>query len=103
MAELIALLSEASSDLLADIRAFPRSRSNPQFNGPVLQEALAQSGVAYRYLPALGGRRHGRKGDSPNMLWRNESFRAYADYAGTAEFRAGLAELCALAGGHRCT
>ncbi|MGH8300717.1 MAG: DUF488 family protein, partial [Steroidobacteraceae bacterium] len=42
-------------------------------------------------------------GDSPNMLWRNESFRAYADYAGTAEFRAGLAELCALAGGHRCT
>lgn len=36
------------------------------------------------------------------MLWRNESFRAYADYAGTAEFRAGLAELRALAGEHRC-
>lgn len=102
MAELIALLAEARSDLLADIRAFPRSRSNPQFNGPVLQESLAESGVAYRYLPALGGRRHGRKADSPNMLWRNESFRAYADYAGTAEFRAGLEELCALAAGHRC-
>lgn len=102
VAELIALLGEAGSDLLADIRAFPRSRSNPQFNGPVLQEALAESGVAYRYLPALGGRRHGRKADSPNMLWRNESFRAYADYAGTAEFRAGLGELCALAAGHRC-
>ena len=102
VAELIALLAEASADLVADIRAFPRSRANPQFNGPALQEELAAAGIAYRYLPALGGRRHGRKQDSPNMLWRNDSFRAYADYAGTAEFRAGLEELCALAGGHRC-
>jgi len=102
VAELIALLHEADADLLADVRAFPRSRANPQFNGPELQEALAQSRIAYHYLPALGGRRHGRKGDSPNMLWRNESFRAYADYAGTPEFRAGLEELCALAGEHRC-
>lgn len=102
VAELIELLGEAGADLVADVRAFPRSRTNPQFNGPVLPEALAPAGIAYRYLPALGGRRHGRKGQSPNMLWRNESFRAYADYAGTAEFRAGLEELCALAGEHRC-
>lgn len=102
VAELIALLREAAVDLLADIRAFPRSRANPQFNGPELQEELAAAGIAYRYLPALGGRRHGRRGDSPNMLWRNESFRAYADHAGSAEFRAGFQELCALAGEHRC-
>ena len=102
VAELIALLREAAVDLLADIRAFPRSRANPQFNGPELQAQLAAAGMAYRYLPALGGRRHGRKGDSPNMLWRNESFRAYADHAGSAEFRAGFQELCALAGEHRC-
>lgn len=100
--ELVALLREAAADLVADVRAFPRSRANPQFNGPALQEELAAAGIDYRYLPALGGRRHGRKAESPNMLWRNESFRAYADYAGTAEFRAGLAELCALAGEHRC-
>ena len=100
--ELIALLAEVAADLIADVRAFPRSRTNPQFNGPALQEALAGAGIAYRFLPALGGRRHGHKNSSPNMLWRNESFRAYADYAGTAEFRAGLEELCALTGGHRC-
>lgn len=102
VAELIALLEEAAVDLLADIRAFPRSRANPQFNGPELEKDLAAAGMAYRYLPALGGRRHGRKGDSPNRLWRNESFRAYADYACSEEFRAGFQELCALAAEHRC-
>lgn len=102
VAELIELLGEAAADLVADVRAFPRSRTNPQFNAQALEEALAPAGIAYRCLPALGGRRHGGKGLSPNMLWRNESFRAYADYAGTAEFRAGLGELCALAGEHRC-
>ena len=102
VAELIALLAGATADLVADIRAFPRSRANPQFNGPALQEELAAAGMGYRYLPALGGRRHGRRQDSPNMLWRNDSFRAYADYAGTPEFRAGLEELCALAGERRC-
>lgn len=101
-AELIALLGEGAADLVADVRAFPRSRTNPQFNGPVLAETLAVAGIAYRFLPALGGRRHGHGESSPNTLWRNDSFRAYADYAGTAEFRAGLAELCALTGGHRC-
>lgn len=101
-AELIALLREVAADLVADVRAFPRSRTNPQFNGPTLERALSEAGIAYRYLPALGGRRHGRKAASTNMLWRNESFRAYADYAGSGEFRAGLEELCALAGEHRC-
>jgi uncharacterized protein (DUF488 family) len=102
VAELIALLGEAEADLLADVRAFPRSRTNPQFNGPELQRDLHAARIAYRYLPALGGRRRGRKGSSPNGLWRNESFRAYADYAGTAEFRAGLEALRILAGEHRC-
>jgi uncharacterized protein (DUF488 family) len=102
VAELIALLTEAGADLVADIRAFPRSRTQPQFNGPELAADLAAAGMAYRHLPALGGRRRGRKEGSSNTLWRNESFRAYADHAGSAEFRAGLEELCALAGEHRC-
>lgn len=100
--ELIALLRAAAADLVADVRAFPRSRTNPQFNGEVVRNTLAEAGIDYRYLPALGGRRHGRKASSPNTLWRNESFRAYADYAGTGDFRAGLEELCALAAEHRC-
>lgn len=101
-AELIALLGEAGVNLVADVRAFPRSRANPQFNGPALQQALEGAAVAYRYLPALGGRRRGGKGPSPNTLWRNASFRAYADYATTVEFRAGLTELCAMSVEHRC-
>jgi uncharacterized protein (DUF488 family) len=36
------------------------------------------------------------------MLWRNTSFRNYADYAETAAFRAGLEELRALADERRC-
>ncbi|HEX5208225.1 MAG TPA: DUF488 domain-containing protein [Steroidobacteraceae bacterium] len=100
--ELTALLADVAADLIADVRAFPRSRTNPQFNGPELEAALAGVGVAYRFLPALGGRRHSNERSSPNTLWRNPSFRAYADYAGTAEFRAGFEELCALTDAHRC-
>jgi uncharacterized protein (DUF488 family) len=100
--ELSALLGEAGADLVADVRAFPRSRTNPQFNGDVLRETLARAGIEYRYLPALGGRRHSDKGLSANTLWRNDSFRAYADYAGTSDFRAGLGELRALADEYRC-
>jgi uncharacterized protein (DUF488 family) len=100
--ELIALLKEAGADLVADVRAFPRSRTNPQFNGEIFCGTLAGAGLGYRYLPALGGRRRAGDAPSPNTLWRNDSFRAYADYAGTGDFRAGLGELRALTAKHRC-
>jgi len=101
--ELIALLREADVDLLMDIRTVPRSRFNPQFNAELLPAALAASGIGYRHLAALGGLRHRPKGapPSPNGLWRNEAFQAYADYAMTAPFRAALDELRALADDHR--
>ncbi|MGH9697757.1 MAG: DUF488 family protein [Bryobacteraceae bacterium] len=103
-AELIALLREARIELLVDVRSLPRSRTNPQFNIDVLPEALAAAGVGYRQLPSLGGRRHHRKDamSSPNTLWRNMSFRNYADYAGTETFRVGLEELEALSRDKRC-
>jgi uncharacterized protein (DUF488 family) len=103
-AELIALLREARIELLVDVRSVPRSRTNPQFNIDVLPEALAATGVGYRHLPSLGGRRHHRKDamPSPNTLWRNASFRNYADYAGTKAFRAGMEELEALSRDKRC-
>ena len=44
----------------------------------------------------LGGRRKPRP-DSHNTAWRNESFRGYADYMETAEFRAGIERLLAVA------
>ncbi len=100
IAEFVALLSDAAVDLLVDVRSVPRSRTNPQFNADVLPKALADAGITYRHLPALGGLRHRREGamPSPNTLWRVAAFRNYADYAATDAFRRGLDELRAVAG-----
>ncbi len=104
IAEFVALLHQCEVDLVVDVRAFPRSRTNPQFNAEALSGSLMEAGLAYRHVPALGGRRHGRRSaePSPNALWRNESFRNYADYATTEAFRAGLDELLALIRVHCC-
>jgi uncharacterized protein (DUF488 family) len=103
IADFTALLREVAIDRLVDVRSIPRSRTNPQFNSEALASALPAVGIAYYHLKALGGLRHRRKGaPSPNTLWRNDSFRNYADYAATDAFRAGLAELLELADGHRC-
>ena len=74
---------------LIDVRTIPRSRYNPQYNREALERSLRDAGIGYEHMGALGGLRHPRK-DSPNMGWRNESFRGYADYMQTAEFEAAL-------------
>jgi uncharacterized protein (DUF488 family) len=90
--EFIALLQSAGVKLLADVRAIPRSRTNPQFNIDALPPKLAASGIGYEHFPELGGRR-GRATHSPNDFWENDSFRSYADYAATEAFRTGLERL----------
>jgi uncharacterized protein (DUF488 family) len=99
MSELVELLREGGVDLVADVRRFPRSRTNPQFNADALGPALQKEGIGYRHLPALGGRRSpaGASAPSRNTLWREAAFRAYSDYAETGEFRAGFEALLALA------
>jgi uncharacterized protein (DUF488 family) len=100
----VALLRQAAVDLVVDVRSIPRSRANPQFNADALPQALADFGIGYTHLSALGGLRHHKKGDpaSSNTLWRVAAFRNYADYAAAAAFRQGLDELAALAEDHRC-
>jgi uncharacterized protein (DUF488 family) len=102
--EFLTLLQEVGVDLLVDVRSIPRSRTNPQFNADALPGALAEAGIAYRHLAALGGLRHRTKGvgSSPNTLWRVAAFRNYADYAATDAFRIGLNELRALARDYCC-
>ena len=51
--ELVALLREVDVDLLVDVRAFPRSRSMPQFNIDTLPEALTAEGIGYQHIRAL--------------------------------------------------
>jgi uncharacterized protein (DUF488 family) len=99
LVEFVALLWQVDVTLLVHVRSIPRSRTTPQFNGETLPDALAADGIGYRHLPALGGRRHHRKGTPPslNTYWRVAAFRNYADYAETDGFRAGLAGLHAVA------
>jgi uncharacterized protein (DUF488 family) len=101
-ADLIDLLREAGVDLLVDVRTVPRSRYNPQFNTDALPGPLGEAGIGYRHMGALGGLRHRAKGagPSPNGAWRNEAFQAYADYALTPGFRAGLEGLVELSREH---
>jgi len=96
--EFIALLKEVKTQLAADVRSVPKSRRNPQFNTDALSHSLHSAGIGYLHLAALGGLRHARKGagPSPNGFWENESFRNYADYTASEEFRRGLDELRAL-------
>ncbi len=94
--ELLALLDGAGVTGIADVRRFPGSRRHPHFAREALAAALAEHGVRYDWLPALGGRRTPRP-DSPHVGWREPAFRAYADHMDGDEFRAGLQTLLALA------
>lgn len=87
--ELVELLGRNGVDLLIDVRRYPTSRRHPHFSREPLADRLAASGIGYRHAPDLGGRREGAR-DSPDRGWRNAGFRAYADYMGTAGFRAAL-------------
>lgn len=86
------LLLTHAINLLIDVRTVPRSRHNPQFNTEALTLSLKTSGLNYLHMPALGGLRKARK-DSINDRWNNVSFRGYADYMQTDEFRRALEEL----------
>jgi uncharacterized protein (DUF488 family) len=98
--ELIAVLRAYDIELLADVRRFPGSRRLPQFGAEALGQALAAHGIAYRWIPALGGRRRPDP-DSVNTAWRHAAFRAYADHVASEEFAEGLFELLMLAQGLR--
>jgi len=90
--EFISILEAHGVDVLADVRTIPRSRHNPQFNRDSLASSLAEAEMRYIAMPGLGGLRHPRP-DSPHTAWRNASFRGYAGYMQTAEFRENLDRL----------
>ncbi len=90
--DFISLLHENGIKLIADVRMFPGSKRYPQFNKETLAMSLNEQGIRYQHFPELGGRRKSRS-DSRNTAWRNESFRGYADYMETEEFRDGISRL----------
>ncbi|MGH7447521.1 MAG: DUF488 family protein, partial [Longimicrobiales bacterium] len=74
---------------LVDVRRYPGSRRHPHFSRESLERTLPAHGIAYEHEVALGGRRK-PAADSVNRAWRSASFRAYADYLATPEFRQAL-------------
>lgn len=94
--DFLTLLRKNGIQLLADVRRFPGSRKFPHFNRQELADTLQAEGSAYLHFPGLGGKRTGHE-DSKNTSWRNASFRAYADYMETPEFRQSAQDLMHLA------
>lgn len=95
--ELVAALRAHGIQRLVDIRSFPMSRRLPQFNRESLECELPKNGLEYIWMKELGGRRKKTRDDSPNSALRNDSFRNYADYMLTPEFRRAAGELVRLA------
>ena len=94
--EFVRLLRAHGIRRLVDVRSIPRSRHNPQFNRESLGRFLRNRRIGYRHMKSLGGLRRPRR-DSPNMGWRNDSFRGFADYMQTPEFEAAIEKLIAFA------
>ncbi|HUH28908.1 DUF488 domain-containing protein [Gelidibacter sp.] len=99
--EFLELLKNDAIALLIDVRRFPGSRKFPQFNTQTLESALLDNSIEYKHLEALGGRRRASE-DSKNTVWNHPSFRGYADYMETSEFKDAFKELESLASEKRC-
>ena len=95
--DFIAALEANAIKLLVDVRSLPGSKRYPQFDKEALDDSLGKAGIRYEHFPELGGLRKPKK-DSRNTAWRNASFRGYADYMETEEFRKGVDRLVDLAG-----
>jgi uncharacterized protein (DUF488 family) len=92
LTELIETLREAAVETLVDVRRYPASRRNPQFNQPPLREALAEAGIGYRHAVELGGRRSGEPGEDEFTCIRVAAFRSYAARMRTDAWQAALAD-----------
>jgi uncharacterized protein (DUF488 family) len=95
--ELVATLVEAGVTTLVDVRRFPSSRRNPQFNQAPLARALADGGLEYRHEVELGGRRGGEAGEERFGCLRVAAFRSYAARMATPQWQGALARTLAAA------
>jgi uncharacterized protein (DUF488 family) len=83
------ILRAAGVSSLVDIRTAPGSRRNPQFARAALEEWLPAAGIAYRWEKRLGGfRRPGP--DNPDVVWREDMFRGYAEHMRSPDFLAAI-------------
>lgn len=94
--ELVALLAAANIECLVDVRAYPRSRRNPQFARMALQPVLNAHDIRYVWEgEALGGMRRPHE-NSLHCALDDAAHRGYADHLETADFQSALLRLIAL-------
>lgn len=92
--ELRDLLVGAEIEVLVDVRRFPASRRQPHLSTAVLEPALAEGGIRYRWDERLGGRRRLPAGAAePDSWWTVTAFRAYAAHTRSLKFLAALEDL----------
>lgn len=94
--ELVQILRKYGVVVLVDIRLIPKSRTNPQFNEEELRGSLESKWIEYIHMKGLGGFRHPKE-NSVNTGWSNESFRGYADYMQTQQFKGAIGLLVEIA------
>ena len=87
----MSVVREAGARTLIDVRRFPGSRHNPQFNQPALRAVLKEGGIAYRHALQLGGRLAGEPGEDRFGCHRVAAFRSYAAGMGTERWQVALA------------
>jgi len=85
LGELVSILKHYGIEALADIRSYPRSKRNTQFDRESLERELPAAGVEYVWIKELGGMRGG----------------GYEEYMDTPSFGDGLDVLIALASGKK--
>lgn len=96
--ELAGLLAADATEEVIDVRRFPASRHNPQFARERLTVDLPATGMGYRWMgDALGGRRRLDPSTPSQQVWREASFRAFAQHLRRPEAQAAVAELVARA------
>jgi uncharacterized protein (DUF488 family) len=84
--ELVECISEAGVRTVLDVRRYPVSRRNPQFDGTVIARTLREAGFSYRHVPELGGLRSGLPGEDRFACVRTAAFRSYAALMTTQEW-----------------
>jgi uncharacterized protein (DUF488 family) len=92
-AELVACLREAGVETLVDVRRFPSSRRNPQFDQSTLAATLAAAGISYLHAVELGGKRSRQPGEERFACLG--PFAGYAARMGTPEWQDALEEALA--------
>jgi uncharacterized protein (DUF488 family) len=88
--ELVAMLQDAGVQTLVDVRRFPGSRRNPQYNQQPLRDGLTSAGISYRHAVELGGRLRNEPGEEKFTCLRVTAFRSYAARMGTPEWQHAL-------------